>query len=95
MPDTSVRDQRADAIRRRHRDLADDFSRGLPLLLDDLDAIDQEHAERAADGEMTEADAALLAREMGRTREAAAELVQQPAKPATAARTAPRRRTTR
>lgn len=40
---TSLRDARAGALVRRHRDLADDFTRTLPLLLDDLDAIDREH----------------------------------------------------
>jgi hypothetical protein len=35
----SVREARAAAITRRARDLSDDFNRGLPLLLDDLDAI--------------------------------------------------------
>lgn len=44
---TSVRDQRAAAIRRNWRDLQDDLRRALPRLLDDLDAIDRhEFAER-------------------------------------------------
>lgn len=93
----SVRDQRAAAIRRRYRDLADDFSRGLPLLLDDLDdldAIDQAHAAPAVvvdlDVELTEGQAAEL-------REQVAEAVkpQPAAKPPSAARPATRRRTTR
>ena len=40
----TARDERAAALIRRHRDLADDFARTLPLLLDDLDAIDARHA---------------------------------------------------
>lgn len=39
----TLRDARAAALIRRHRDLADDFTRTLPLLLDALDAIDREH----------------------------------------------------
>jgi hypothetical protein len=35
----TVRDERAAALTRRYRDLADDFTRALPLLLDDLEAI--------------------------------------------------------
>jgi hypothetical protein len=43
----SIRDERAAALTRRHRDLADDFTRTLPLLLDDLDAIDAAQPELA------------------------------------------------
>jgi hypothetical protein len=76
----TVRDERAAALIRRHRDLSDDFTRALPGLLDDLEAIDAAHAEPSGwikvDGELTEAEAALLAdgiREQ--TREAAAVLL--------------------
>jgi hypothetical protein len=37
-----IRDDRAAAIRRRLRDLGDDHARAMPLLLDDLDAIDRQ-----------------------------------------------------
>lgn len=37
----TVRDERAAALTRRHRDLSDDFTRALPGLLDDLEAIDR------------------------------------------------------
>lgn len=52
---TAVRDARAAAVRRRWRDLSDDLARALPLLLDDLDAIDaaqmpREGAETAPGG---------------------------------------------
>lgn len=40
----TVRDERAAALIRRHRDLSDDFTRALPGLLDDLEAIDQAHS---------------------------------------------------
>jgi hypothetical protein len=92
----TVRDERAAALVRRHRDLSDDFTRALPGLLDDLEAIDAAHAVPTGvikvDGEMTEAEAALLAREMARTTEAAADLVLRPGAPV---KPAPRRRTTR
>jgi hypothetical protein len=39
----TVRDDRAAALIRRHRDLSDDFTRALPGLLDDLEAIDAAH----------------------------------------------------
>jgi hypothetical protein len=39
----TVRDERAAALIRRHRDLSDDFTRALPGLLDDLEAIDAAH----------------------------------------------------
>lgn len=39
----TIRDDRAAAIRRRLRDLGDDHARAMPLLLDDLDAIDDKH----------------------------------------------------
>lgn len=39
----SIRDERAAALIRRHRDLSDDFTRALPGLLDDLEAIDASH----------------------------------------------------
>ena len=39
----NIRDARSAAITRRYRDLTDNFSRMLPLLLDDLDAIDEAH----------------------------------------------------
>lgn len=44
MPD--LRTQRATAIKGRIRDLGDDFGRALPLLLDDLEAIDAANASR-------------------------------------------------
>jgi hypothetical protein len=53
----SLRDARAGALIRRHRDLADDFTRALPLLLDDLDAIDEAHGLDGIvkfEGELTE-----------------------------------------
>lgn len=49
----------------------------------------------AADGEMTEAEAALLAREMGRTTALAAELLAPTEQAATPAKPATRRRTAR
>ena len=38
---SDLRAARAAAIRRRWRDLCDDLHRALPLLLDELDALDQ------------------------------------------------------
>jgi AAA+ superfamily predicted ATPase len=37
----TVRDERAAALRRRYRDLGDNFAAVLPRVLDDLDAIDR------------------------------------------------------
>lgn len=54
---TDLRDARAAAVTRRHRDLTDDFARALPLLLDDLDAIDRAHVPDGVisfGGEMTD-----------------------------------------
>jgi hypothetical protein len=45
----SVRDKREAVLTRWHGDLRDDFRRALPLVLDDLDAID------AAGGDLEEA----------------------------------------
>jgi hypothetical protein len=39
----TVRDERAAALIRRHRDLSDDFTRALPGLLDEMEAIDEAH----------------------------------------------------
>lgn len=79
----SVRDERAAAIIRRHRSLADDFTRALPLLLDDLEAIDAAHAEPTGvlkfEGELTEEQVTVLRGKL-------ADVVKPPAKPA------PRRR---
>lgn len=62
---TGLRDARAAVLTRWHRDLADDFTRALPLLLDDLERIDRE---QVPDGVIT-APAELSEEELTELRE--------------------------
>lgn len=97
-----IREDRAAAIRRRFRELADDYMAALPKLLDDLDAIDDAHP----GSELAEAraEAAELRQECDSLAEllveAAAErdalrggLAAGPLPPAAPVKPAPRRRT--
>lgn len=66
----SLREARANAIRRRHRDLDDNFEQGLAKLLDDLDDIDREQAVPVIvrmEGELTEEQVAELRAKLAET----------------------------
>jgi hypothetical protein len=58
----TVRDERAAALKRWHRDMGDNFTAVLPCVLDDLDAIDQAQPGIVLNfsGELTEEETAKL-----------------------------------
>lgn len=92
----TVRDERAAALIRRHRDLSDDFTRALPGLLDDLEAIDRAQVPTGVikfDGTLTpEQEAEFRAEFYRRAGVPEAAPAEQPAAPA---KPAPRRRPAR
>lgn len=49
----NIRQQRAETIRKWHRQLTDDFHATLPLILDELEAIDNQHQPLTLEGTPT------------------------------------------
>lgn len=81
---SALRDDRAAAVRRYHRDIGDNLERALPRLLDALDEVDAKHGMRPQPDDVTTVSGML-------TEEKAAALREQ--HPSAVARTAARRRT--